>query len=209
MSKEFAIGAIKLNGDAVYFKDEDAHDAIDILNGDATTTGSVDNKIATALANIGGFAVVSSLSSVTNPDTHTMYLVKDTSVSGDDKYKEYIYNSTTSNFELIGDVSIDLSGYVQNSDLPYINNSHSYTGSSTYYAPISGGTNGGNYYLRGNGATSAPTWQTADSSISSNSNNLPTSKAVYDEVHSLIDYTYSDPGANTTLTSGTLLVVLS
>ncbi|GMB10678.1 MAG: hypothetical protein NkDv07_0597 [Candidatus Improbicoccus devescovinae] len=40
--------------------------------------------------------------------------------------------------------------------LPYINNSHTYTSSSTYYAPTSAGTS--RYILRGNGTTSAPIW---------------------------------------------------
>lgn len=40
--------------------------------------------------------------------------------------------------------------------LPTINNSHSYTSSTTIYAPSAGGTSG--YILKANGATSAPSW---------------------------------------------------
>ena len=40
--------------------------------------------------------------------------------------------------------------------LPKINNSHSYTSSTSIYAPTAGGTSG--YVLVGNGTTSAPTW---------------------------------------------------
>lgn len=50
--------------------------------------------------------------------------------------------------------------------LPTINNSHTYTSSTTIYAPTAGGTSG--YYLKGAGTTTAPTWQApADSSSAS------------------------------------------
>ena len=47
-----------------------------------------------------------------NPDTKTIYLVYDSSATGGDKYKEWIY-STTNTWTLIGDTTVDLSGYVQ------------------------------------------------------------------------------------------------
>lgn len=40
--------------------------------------------------------------------------------------------------------------------LPKINNGHSYNSGSSFYAPTTGGDSG--YVLKGNGATSAPTW---------------------------------------------------
>lgn len=47
-----------------------------------------------------------------NPNTKTIYLVLDSSATGNDKYKEWIY-STTNTWTLIGDTTVDLSGYVQ------------------------------------------------------------------------------------------------
>ena len=66
-----------------------------------------------SLASVGGYAVVASTASITNPDTKTIYLVKDTTVTGDDQYKEYICtNTATPTYEMIGDTSIDLTPYL-------------------------------------------------------------------------------------------------
>lgn len=90
------------------------------INDQLTTTSDV----ATALANFGGFEVVSTDQSdkpdVANPNTKIIYLTKDTSVTGDDKYKEWIWKDatdpqdpTTSAWDLIGDTSMNLNGYVK------------------------------------------------------------------------------------------------
>lgn len=107
------------NGVFRYYKDEEARQAITTLNGDSSVQGSVAYQIAQALANFGAFQIVPSLESVTNPDGRVIYLVKDSTVTGDDKYAEYIY--TNGAFEKIGETSIDLSNYVQFNNLASAN----------------------------------------------------------------------------------------
>lgn len=105
------------NGTVRYYKDEEARNSIATLNGNSSVSGSVDNKIAAALADFGGFLVVPSLESVTDPNTHTIYLVKNGSALLSDRYEEYIYVAGSVNdFEKIGETSIDLSNYVQKTD---------------------------------------------------------------------------------------------
>lgn len=48
---------------------------------------------------------------VSNPSTQMIYLVRDTSVTGTDKYNEWIYSSADSTWVKIGDTSIDLTPY--------------------------------------------------------------------------------------------------
>lgn len=64
-----------------------------------------------AISNFGGFEVVESLEDVTSPNTKTIYLVKDSTVTADDKYKEYIYIIVggVGHFEMIGDVTFQMS----------------------------------------------------------------------------------------------------
>lgn len=71
------------------------------------------------LPEMGGFATANSAAGgvpdVSNPSTKLIYLVKDSSVAGDDKYNEWIYTSadaSTTTWEKIGDTSMDLSQYV-------------------------------------------------------------------------------------------------
>jgi len=79
----------------------------------------VDNKIttdiATAIGNINQFevAIVTDLPT-TDIDTHTVYF-KSNSSSGNNVYDEYMY--INSNWELIGSTQIDLSNYLQTSDI--------------------------------------------------------------------------------------------
>ena len=63
------------------------------------------------IANFGGFEFADSLEDITNPNTKTIYLVKDFTATGNDKYREYVYKveSGTGSFEQIGDTSITLS----------------------------------------------------------------------------------------------------
>lgn len=63
------------------------------------------------VASFGSYEIVSTTASVTDPSSKVIYLVKDTSVTGSDVYKEYIYLSASDTFEMIGDTSIDLSNY--------------------------------------------------------------------------------------------------
>lgn len=65
----------------------------------------------------GGFATANSGEShpdVQNPSTKLIYLVKDSSVAGKDKYSEWIYTSAeqTTAWECIGDTSLDLTPYL-------------------------------------------------------------------------------------------------
>lgn len=61
--------------------------------------------------------------------------------------------------------------------LPKINNAHSYNSNTNVYAPTAGGAT--NQYLKGNGTTAAPVWQTYSTSPTSGSTALITSGAVY------------------------------
>ena len=88
------------------------------------TKGEVDTEIG----KIGSYLTAASTASITNPSTKVIYLVKDTSVTGTDKYNEYIYLSATNTFELIGDTSIDLSNCIQEIDL--VNNTQKLSGTT-------------------------------------------------------------------------------
>jgi hypothetical protein len=56
------------------------------------------------------YEIYASTSDVTTPANNVLYLIGPASVSGGDKYEEYVYANNT--FVKIGDTSIDLSGYV-------------------------------------------------------------------------------------------------
>lgn len=79
------------------------------------------SDLSTAIADFGGYKKVNGTGAdnhpdVASPDTHFIYLVKDNSTTGDDKYKEWICTDATTNpptWELIGDTSMDMSGYVE------------------------------------------------------------------------------------------------
>lgn len=88
--------------------------AINTLNADENTQGSVDYKIAQALQDVGGYKVVQDHTQVQNPSDKYIYLEPDNTVTGDDKFREWIYVDNT--WKMIGDVSLDLSGYVQKTD---------------------------------------------------------------------------------------------
>lgn len=71
-----------------------------------------------AIADFGGFMKVAGDSSgypvVSNPDTRTIYLVRDASITSGDVYAEWIWNSASpSAWEMVGDTQIDLDGYVE------------------------------------------------------------------------------------------------
>lgn len=57
------------------------------------------------------YEVYASLEDVTEPASNVLYLIGPTG-SGTDKYKEYVWPNATAGFVLIGDTSVDLSGYV-------------------------------------------------------------------------------------------------
>ena len=95
--------------------------AISVIPGSGDTNPATpSNKLAAMadIASMGGFEVVTGdptthepvLPSGETPSTKIIYLVKDTTAVGDDKYFEWIYTAG-GQWELIGDTSVDLSGY--------------------------------------------------------------------------------------------------
>ena len=93
------------------------------------TQSQVNSAIATAIGGINQFnvAVVQELPT-TDIDTHTIYFVPNSS-SGNNVYEEWMY--INNQWELIGTTSIDLSGYVQRSEI-----TSSYSAAGT--APVNG-----------------------------------------------------------------------
>lgn len=88
-------------------KDQDWRDSKQGINDSITA-------LQQTVANFGSYAVVASTGDVSDPNTKTIYLVKDTTQTGTDKYQEYICTDTTTSpatFELIGDTTVDLSQY--------------------------------------------------------------------------------------------------
>ena len=75
----------------------------------------------TALADFGGFEEVQGDPTTGEPvlpqgetaSTKIIYLVKDTSATGDDKFKEWIYDATNSSWVQIGDTSMSMVGYAK------------------------------------------------------------------------------------------------
>ena len=87
-----------------------------------------DNKWA-EMPEFGGFATANSGVShpdVQNPSTKLIYLVKDSSITGNDKYSEWIYTSAeqTTAWECIGETSLNLTPYLTK------------TSADTLYQPI-------------------------------------------------------------------------
>lgn len=85
------------------------------------TTAFVKTAVDTAIASITGieFEIVQTLPSTGR--TGTIYLVSN-SGSAPNIYDEYIWIASTSKFEKIGTTDVDLSGYVQDSDMVAITN---------------------------------------------------------------------------------------
>ena len=80
-----------------------------------TTRSEVNSLITSAIGNINSFevSVVASLPT-TDIDTHTIYFVSNSS-SGDSIYDEYMY--INNNWEKIGSTAVDLSNYLQKTDI--------------------------------------------------------------------------------------------
>jgi hypothetical protein len=83
-----------------------------IYSNEASTKSYVDSAVASAIASAPHLKrqVVNELPAQ-NFDTNTIYMVKDNSVTGVDKYREYI--AINGELILFGDTSVDLSGYIQ------------------------------------------------------------------------------------------------
>ena len=77
--------------------------------------------LQTAIADFGGFKEVPgdpttgepSLPSGETPSTKIIYLTEDTSATGNDKFREWLYDSTTSSWKLIGDTTMSMIGYAK------------------------------------------------------------------------------------------------
>lgn len=82
-----------------------------IYSNEASTKNYVDNKVADAIVNAPHLKreIVTTLPSE-YIDANTIYMIKDESATGSDKYKEYILINNA--LVQIGDTSIDLSNYV-------------------------------------------------------------------------------------------------
>lgn len=79
---------------------------------EATTKGYVDSTIASAIANADHLKrkIVTELPTL-GIEPNTIYMIKDNSVTGGDKYKEYLLIDNV--LAQIGDTSVDLSNYLQ------------------------------------------------------------------------------------------------
>lgn len=102
-----------------------------VIPSDATAQNQLvsQSTLSATLADFGGFKVVPGDSTTGEPvlpsgetaSTKIIYLVKDSSATGPDLYKEWIWNEGDSSatppvaahWDLIGDTSMDLSGYVE------------------------------------------------------------------------------------------------
>ena len=95
--------------------------AITTLNGNDQVVGSVDYKIAHATVSAGGYKVVVDHTLVGDPSDKYIYLEPDNTVTGTDKFREWIWTDYdvpgTFSWKCTGDVSLDLSDYIQNTDV--------------------------------------------------------------------------------------------
>lgn len=94
--------------------------AITILNADAQTPGSVDYKIVQAAKDFGGYKIVMDHTLVANPSDKYVYLEPDDQAIGSDKFSEWVwtdyFSPGTFAWHQSGEVSLDLSGYIKNTD---------------------------------------------------------------------------------------------
>jgi hypothetical protein len=166
-------------------KDQDWRDSKQGIN-DAITA------LEQTVANFGSYAVVASTGDVSDPNTKTIYLVKDTTQTGTDKYQEYICTDTTTSpatFELIGDTTVDLSQYYTKTETSSVselstefgNKLDSSVAASTYLTQASADTL---YQPIGDYATTS----TVDS-ISTDVGTLKTASSTWNNVTNKLDST--------------------
>lgn len=84
-----------------------------LTNLEAATKGYVDNQIAAQIAAAPHLRreVVNQLPNLLYADRNTIYMIKDNSATGADKYKEYLV--INDEFVQVGDTSVDLTNYVE------------------------------------------------------------------------------------------------
>lgn len=87
----------------------DVQELVDVLNGDSSTEGSVDYKIAAAIVNADHLKrkIVTELPQE-NIDTNTIYMIS-ARENGEDIYNEYMY--IDGKWEVLGNTTVDLSDY--------------------------------------------------------------------------------------------------
>lgn len=82
----------------------------------ATTTSDVNALIASAIGNINQLKITTVTDlPTTDIDSYTIYLKTKSSSNNDNIYDEYIY--INNNWELIGNTAVDLTGYLQTTDI--------------------------------------------------------------------------------------------
>lgn len=84
-----------------------------LTNLEAATKGYVDNQIAAQIAAAPHLKreIVNQLPNLLYADRNTIYMIKDNSATGADKYKEYLV--INDEFVQVGDTSVDLTNYVE------------------------------------------------------------------------------------------------
>lgn len=126
------------------------------------------------LPEMGGFATANSAAGgvpdVQNPSTKLIYLVKDSNVTGDDKYNEWIFTSadaSTTAWEKIGDTTLDLTNYATTGwvDTNYVAKTATANWDVTEYTGASGITIDNNHNVG-----LAPDYKTAVENVSSKLN---------------------------------------
>lgn len=94
--------------------------AITTLNADENTPGSVDYKIAHSAQDFGGYKIVMDHTLVANPSDKYIYLEPDAQATGSDKFSEWVwtdyFSPGTFAWHQSGEVSLDLSDYIKNTD---------------------------------------------------------------------------------------------
>lgn len=101
----------------LHLADEDIPDTIARVATTYTKT-ETDTQIQSAINSAGHLKreIVTTLPSASAADANTIYMVKDTSVTSGDAYKEYMLINGT--MTQIGDTSVNLNGYVNTADFP-------------------------------------------------------------------------------------------
>lgn len=173
------------NGSAFAGEEYTAGDGIGITNNEISVTGeyitSSDSTLADKmlvlhnntwmeLPEMGGFATANSAAGgvpdVQNPSTKLIYLVKDSNVTGDDKYNEWIFTSadaSTTAWEKIGDTTLDLTNYATTGwvDTNYVKTASTANWDVTEYTGASGITIDNNHNVG-----LAPDYKTAVENVS-------------------------------------------
>lgn len=86
------------------------------------TSDEVTAAIASAIAGVTQFEQIIVETLPTTGEKGKLYLVPNTNASGKNIYDEYLWIESSGSFEFVGTTDIDLSGYLQKTDLEAITN---------------------------------------------------------------------------------------